>query len=441
MSIAMSPLIDETHDAAARSWVETADGHRDFPVQNLPFGIFSAPGHAPRGGVAIGESIVDLAALAGSGLLAGAAQQAAVAASAPTLNGLLAVGSVPRRALRRSLFRLLTSDGNRNAVERMLVGADSVTLHVPARIGGYTDFYAGIHHAINVGKLFRPTSPLLPNYKYVPIGYHGRASSIRLSGMAVKRPKGQRKHPSRDEPVFGPTERLDFELELGLWIGPGNRLGAPIPIASAAEHVAGLCLLNDWSARDLQAWEYQPLGPFLAKSFMTSISPWIITAEALAPFRVPQAARPEGDPEPLAYLFDDEDRRAGAYAIDFEVFIQTAQMRAQGLAPFGLSKTSATNLYWTVAQLVTHHTSNGCNLEPGDLLGTGTISSPDPSGYGSLIEITGNGARPVSLPSGETRGFLKDGDGITFSATARAKGRVPIGFGPCHALIEPGTAY
>jgi fumarylacetoacetase len=425
----MIPVIDETHDPRRMSWVESANGHADFPIQNLPFGVFSPPGGAPRAGVAIGDAILDLAGLVRTGLLPQDA--AADALLEATLNSFLALGGNPRRALRRRLSALLSEAEHRSVVEPLLHAAAACALHLPARIGDYTDFYAGIHHALNVGRLFRPDNPLLPNYKHVPIGYHGRASSIRVSGAEVRRPEGQIKAPGADTPGFGPTRRLDYELELGVWIGAGNRLGQPIPIARAEEHIAGLCLLNDWSARDIQAWEYRPLGPFLAKNFMTTISPWIVTAEALAPFRIAQLQRPAGDPAPLPYLWDEQDQAHGAYAIGLEAFIETAAMRVDGMAPHRLSRGSADVLYWTVAQLVTHHASGGCNLQPGDLLGTGTLSAAEPGGFGSLLEITAGGRNPVTLPSGETRTFLEDGDRLILAARAARDGFIPIGFGPC----------
>jgi fumarylacetoacetase len=307
-------------------------------------------------------------------------------------------------------------------------------LHLPAEVGDYTDFYAGIHHAMNVGRQFRPDNPLLPNYKYIPIGYHGRSSSVQASGAAVRRPHGQTKVPDAP-PEFGRTRRLDYEVELGVWIGSGNALGEPIDIASAHSHVAGFCLLNDWSARDVQAWEYQPLGPFLSKSFATTVSPWIVTAEALAPYRVPQPARPESDPKPLDYLWSAEDQARGAYAITLEASIRSAAMRESGMAAHRLSRASTTALYWTVGQIIAHHTSNGCNLRPGDLLGSGTISEPVITGYGSLLEITEGGRRPITLHSGETRCFLEDGDEVSLSAHASARGFVSIGFGQCSGTI------
>ena len=426
--------IDFTHDPALGSWVASAGGHGDFPVQNLPFGIFSPPGEGPRAGVAIGDMILDLRAAAAAGLLP---EECADPAGDATLNRLFALPAATRRALRQSLSRLLSDTAFAARVTPLLHPAESCALHLPMAIGDYSDFYVGIEHATNIGKLFRPDTPLLPNYKYVPIGYHGRASSIRPSGEPVVRPSGQRKAPDADAPVFGPTRRLDYELELGIWIGPGNPLGQPIPIGAAADHIAGFCLLNDWSARDFQAWEYQPLGPFLAKSFHSTISPWVVTAEALAPFRIAQPPRPEGDPRPLPYLWDEADQRGGALALRLGVALSTARMRAGGEAPYPLSRGPASNMYWTAAQIVTHHASNGCNLNPGDLLGTGTISAPTADGYGSLMELTRGAAEPVTLPNGETRTFLEDGDELILSARAEAEGRVPIGFGPCRATILP----
>jgi fumarylacetoacetase len=429
----MSSLLDETHDPERRSWVAGADGHADFPVQNLPFGVFSPAAQAPRAGVAIGDRILDLKAAADASLLTG---PAAAALAGSTLNALLALPAGDRAALRRRLSALLSDPANRDQVEPLLHDAAACTLHLPSAIGDYTDFYVGIHHANNVGRLFRPDNPLLPNYKYVPIGYHGRASSVRPSGVPVIRPRGQSKGPQADAPSFGPSQRLDYELELGVWIGPGNALGETIDIGDAGGHIAGFCLLNDWSARDLQAWEYQPLGPFLAKSFQTTISPWIVTAEALSPFRRAQPARPQGDPRPLDYLWDEGDQTLGALGIDLEVGLLTQRMREAGLPPHRISHGPASNMYWTVAQMVTHHASNGCNLNPGDLLGTGTISAPREDGYGSLLEITRGGAQPLTLPNGEVRTFLEDGDEVILSGAARADGRVPIGFGACRATVR-----
>ena len=427
----MNP-IDETHDPARKSWVESADGHPDFPVQNLPLGIFSPGNHAPRIGVAIGDMIMDL-----GGAGAFLPDRVTRTLGGATLNALMGLPAADRAAMRRRLSDLLTDETHRATVEPLLYRADECALHLPAAIGDYTDFYVGIHHATNVGGLFRPDNPLLPNYKYVPIGYHGRASSVRPTGVPVMRPNGQRKGPNDAEPSFGPARRLDYEMELGIWVGQGNALGHPIPIGEANQHIAGYCLLNDWSARDIQAWEYQPLGPFLAKNFHTTISPWVVTAEALAPFRVPQPARAAGDPAPLPYLFDEADQRNGAFAIELEVLLSTTAMRRQGIAPFTLSRGSATDMYWTMAQIVTHHASNGCNLQPGDLIGTGTISGPEKAAFGSLLELSRGGAEPIALPTAETRTFLEDGDEVILRATAKAEGRIPIGFGDCRAVILP----
>ncbi|MGN6356494.1 MAG: fumarylacetoacetase [Novosphingobium sp.] len=424
--------IDETHDPALTSWAPGAAGHPEFPVQNLPYGLFSPAGGEPRIGVAIGDGVLDLRACAERGLLP---EPAAPAACAATLNALLALPVAARRTLRTLLSRLLTDEAHRATLAPLIHAAAACTLHVPARIGDYTDFYVGIHHANNVGRQFRPDNPLLPNYKYVPIGYHGRASSIRTSGVPLVRPKGQRKAPDAAAPIYAPTARLDYELELGVWIGAGNELGEPIGIAEASDHIGGFCLLNDWSARDLQAWEYQPLGPFLAKNFHTTISPWVITPEALAPFRQAQPARPEGDPAPLPYLFDADDQAHGALALTLEVFLSTARMRKEGLAPHRLSRGPASNMYWTVNQIVAHHASNGCNLQPGDLLGSGTISAPTRDGFGSLMELTIGGKEPLALPGGEARGFLEDGDELILQATASRDGFVSIGFGDCRAIV------
>lgn len=423
--------IDQTHDPELRSWVASADGHPDWPVQNLPLGIFSTGGTAPRPGIAIGDHVLDLGEIAA--LLP---DRVGRAIAGTTLNAVFALPKEERVALRRRLSELLTDNRYRAAVEPALEPMEACTLHLPAAIGDYTDFYVGIHHAANVGALFRPDSPLLPNYKWVPIGYHGRASSVRVSGTPVVRPNGQRKGPDDETPSFGPSRRLDHELELGVWIGPGNELGRPIPIGEAATHIAGFSLLNDWSARDLQAWEYQPLGPFLAKNFLTSVSPWVVTAEALAPFRTAQPPRPEGDPGPLPYLWDDGDQAAGALGIELEVLLLTPTMRAAGAAPHRLSHGPATAMYWTVAQMIAHHTSGGCDLRPGDLLGTGTISQARDDGLGSLLEITRGGKAPVELPGGETRTFLEDGDELILRGQAKAEGYRSIGLGECRGVVH-----
>lgn len=425
---------DETHDPALPCWVEGAADHADFPIQNLPFGIFSPRSGNARIGVAIGDRILDIAACAAAGLLPDPVRRIG---RDRTLNRLMAIAPCERRQLRRFVSTLLSRGVYRSLVEPMLHDASDCALHLPMQVGDYTDFYVGIHHATNVGRLLRPDNPLLPNYRHIPIAYHGRASSVRVSGDAVVRPSGQRRDADAAAPVYAPTCRLDYELEMGVWIGAGNAPGDPIAIGRAHQHIAGLCLLNDWSARDFQAWEYQPLGPFLAKSFHTSVSPWIVTTEALAPFRVRQPDRDPGDPAPLPYLNDADDRGHGAYAIMLEASILTAAMRARGDAPCRLASGPATSMYWTVGQMVAHHASNGCNLNPGDLLGTGTLSAPSRDGLGSLMELTENGRLPVCLPNGEERTFLQDGDEVILSAKASAPGFAPIGFGVCRAVVQP----
>jgi fumarylacetoacetase len=385
--------------------------------------------------VAIGDAILDIAAIAE--LLEGEGRKAALLAGQTTLNDLLDAGNGALRALRHALFGLLTDPAKEAAARPLLHKAADCALHLPVKINDYTDFYTGINHAVNVGRLFRPDNPLLPNYKYVPIGYHGRSSSIRLSGVDVVRPNGQTKAPDTDAPSFGACRRLDYELEMAIWVGQGNDLGKPISIAQAADHIAGISILNDWSARDIQAWEYQPLGPFLAKNFHTSISPWIVTMDALAPYRTAQPARGEGDPAPLPYLLDEADQKRGAFGVTMEVHIRTVKMREAGDAPYRLSSGSMTAMYWTVAQLVAHHASNGCNLAPGDLLGTGTLSGADAGSRGSLLELSVGGKQPLALVNGEMRSFLEDGDELIITAYAQAPGFARIGFGECRGVILP----
>ncbi|WP_417778483.1 fumarylacetoacetase [Stutzerimonas xanthomarina] len=425
-----------------RSWVESANGHSDFSLANLPLGVFSRDGDEPRGGVAIGDYILDLRAACDAGVFDGQARDAAEAASGSSLNTLFALGASARKALRGALMDLLAEgSAQRERLqgmgESLLQPMDRCQMHLPAKVGDYTDFYVGIHHANNVGKLFRPDNPLLPNYKYVPIGYHGRASTVDVSGATVKRPNGQTMPPGATEPSFGPSKRLDHELELGIWIGPGNARGESIPIDEASSHVAGFCLLNDWSARDLQAWEYQPLGPFLSKSFATSVSPWVVTPEALEPFRCAQPARAEGDPQPLPYLFDEQDQQQGALDIELEVLLLTAAMRDKGQPAQRIALSSTKNMYWTVAQMVAHHSVNGCSLQPGDLFGSGTLSGSSADSLGSLLEITQGGKQPLELSSGETRTFLEDGDEIILKARCRRDGQASIGFGECRGRVTP----
>lgn len=426
-------MIDHTHAPEARSWVEGADAHADFPVQNLPLGVYSTDDGAPRIGTAIGDHVLDLTGLAHHLPMA-----VRTALAQPTLNPLFALPTGDRRALRHALFALLTSDGMRLRVLPFLRPAHECTLHLPFRIGDYTDFYVGIHHATNIGKLFRPDNPLLPNYKHVPIGYHGRASSVRVSGTPITRPHGQIMPSGAAAPIHVPCRRLDYELELGLWIAGDNDPGLPVPIAQARDRIGGLCLLNDWSARDIQAWEYQPLGPFLAKNFGTTVSPWVITAEALAPFRVMPPARPAGDPTPLPYLFDAQDQTDGALSLSLDVALSTATMRRKGMAPYRLSQAnSASAMYWTPAQIVAHHASGGCDLHPGDLIGTGTLSGPSAGSEGSLMELSHGGKAPIALPDGEYRTFLEDGDEVSLSARAERTGWRTIGFGVCRGTILP----
>ncbi|CAN1598056.1 fumarylacetoacetase [Pseudomonas mediterranea] len=429
-----------TQVSPARSWVASANGHADFPLQNLPLGVFSVGGGAPRSGVAIGDHVFDLQAALQAGLFDGAAREAVEAMRDGQLNAFFELGRNARVALRERLQALLGEDSaQREQIlaqgAKMLPQAADCQMHLPAKINDYTDFYVGIEHAQNVGKLFRPDNPLLPNYKYVPIGYHGRASTIRPSGTDVRRPKGQTLPVGQSEPTFGPCARLDYELELGIWIGKGNALGEPIAIGDAADHIGGFCLLNDWSARDIQAWEYQPLGPFLSKSFLTSISPWVVTAEALEPFRRPQPARPAGDPQPLPYLLDKRDQDGGAFDIELEVLLLTEAMREQNLPAHRLTLSNTRYMYWTVAQMVAHHSVNGCQLQAGDLFGSGTLSGPESGQFGSLLEITEGGKKPIELASGEVRKFLEDGDEIILRARCSREDVASIGFGECRGKI------
>ncbi|HEY6439691.1 MAG TPA: fumarylacetoacetase [Acetobacteraceae bacterium] len=429
-------MIDATHDPTRLSWVASANGHTEFPIQNLPFGIFSMLGDKPRGGVAIGDGILDISAALNAGLFSGVARDAAEAAAGPELNPLLALPASARRALRQRLSDILAANSDaRGSASRLLHDAAACTLHLPAHVGDYTDFFAGIHHARKGGQISRPDNPLMPNYKYVPVAYHSRASSVRPSGEDVRRPNGQRRLPDDAAPTFGPCRNLDYELELGVWIGHGNRQDEAIPIAEAAQHIAGFCLLNDWSARDIQSWESQPLGPFLGKSFRTSVSPWIITTEALEPFRIAQPARPDGDPAPLPHLLDVADQAHGALDIDCEVFLSTPAMRAAGIEPHRMCRSNTRELYWTVAQMVAHHASNGCNLRPGDLFGSGTVSGTDANGIGCLLEMTFGGRDPITLANGETRRYLQDDDEVIFRARCRRPDAVTIGFGECRGKI------
>ena len=436
-------MLDETHDAGLRSWLDAANAPGcDFPVQNLPFAVFRRRGRneAFRGGVALGDRIIDLAALAAAGLLQGEAQRAAEAGAQSRLNALMGLGPAAWSALRLGLSRALRAGSAlQPVIEPLLVPQAEAEYDVPARIGDYTDFYTSVHHATQIGRLFRPDNPLLPNYKWVPIGYHGRSSSIVVSGHGFHRPVGQTMPPGAAQPTVGPSKRLDIELELGIFVGAGNALGEPIPIGQAESHVFGLCLLNDWSARDIQAWEYQPLGPFLAKNFATTVSPWVVTLEALAPYRVP-FMRPAEDPQPLAYLDSPENRSRGALDIRLEVGLQTPRMREAGVAAATICRTSYRHAYWTLAQLLAHHTVNGCNLQPGDLLGSGTLSGPTPGEAGALIELTAGGKQPLTLPGGEQRVFLEDGDTVILRGWCEAPGAARIGLGECVGTVLPARA-
>jgi fumarylacetoacetase len=444
----MNCPIGETHNPQLRSWVESAnDRDSDFPIQNLPFGVFqnSDPEGRSSIGVAIGEYVLDLRQAGSSPEFQQLSSATLEALSPNTLNRFMGLGQSAWSELRLVLSRTLRVDqpgwqNNRATLEPFLVPIERVVMELPATIGDYTDFYASIHHATRVGRLFRPDNPLLPNYKYVPIGYHGRASSIVASGTEIARPCGQVKPGDRDVPAFRPTQALDYELELAWFVGPGNPLGSSIPVRQAESHIFGFCLLNDWSARDIQSWEYQPLGPFLSKSFGTTISPWIVTAEALAPFRAPAASREPPDPGPLPYLQSESNGNSGGFDITLEVFIRSERMRAERMSPVRISRSNLQDLYWTPAQLTAHHTGNGCNLRPGDLLATGTVSGPQPDAAGCLLELTRGGANPVLLPNGETRKFLEDGDEVIMVAFAERQGFTHIGFGECRGRIAPGTA-
>jgi fumarylacetoacetase len=432
--------LDETHDARARSWLDSANQEGgDFPIQNLPFAVFRRRGssEAFRCGVAIGDQIVDLAALAGLAQFEEPAAQGMRAASQASLNSLMQLGPQVSAALRRTLFGgLLHGSAQEETVRLCLVAQAEAEYSLPAQIGDYTDFYTSIYHATAVGRMMRPDNPLLPNYRWVPIGYHGRSSSIGVSGQTFHRPRGQRLPPGATAPVVGPSTRIDYELELGVFVGEGNSRGAPIAMADAESHVFGLCLLNDWSARDLQAWEYQPLGPFLAKNFATTISPWVVTLQALAPFRVP-FTRPAGAAPPLPYLDSSRNREAGAIDIRLEVLIESAAMRDRHESAHRLSSTSFRHAYWTVAQLLAHHTSNGCDLRAGDLLGTGTQSGPTSAEAGSLLELSAGGSQRVQIAAGEYRTFLEDGDAVIFRGWCERSGAVRIGFGEVSGRLLP----
>jgi len=437
-------MSDETHDPNRRSWVESAnDPASDFPIQNLPFGVFRRRegGDAARVGVAIGDQIVDVSACASAGFLASEASLAAERCSQPRLNDLMMLGRSAATTLRRALSVFLDAGVQHDADRsRVLVSMRDAEMLLPARIGDYTDFYASIEHATNVGSMFRPDNPLLPNYKWVPIGYHGRASSIVVSGTNIRRPLGQTRDGTNGAPTFGPSRRLDYELEVGAFIGVGNALGTPIAIDDVDDHLFGVCLLNDWSARDIQTWEYQPLGPFLAKNFASTISPWVVTIDALDPFRAPARSRAADDPQPLPYLASSRNATAGAFEITLEVSLLSSAMRTAGMTPFVVSVSEFANMYWTIGQMVTHHASNGCNFVPGDLLGSGTVSGASKDSRGCLLERTWRGTEPLQLPTGETRSFLEDGDEVIIRGFCDRDGVRRIGLGECRGLVLPAIA-
>ena len=432
--------LNETHDPKLRSWVaaaNAADGN--FPIQNLPFGVFRRKGSDEpfRGGLAIGDQIVDLAAA--RALFEGAAAEAAAACAGSTLNTFMAMGPRYWSALRLALSRGLREGAPQAAkFQPHLVPQALAEYALAAAIGDFTDFYASVHHATTVGRMFRPDNPLMPNYRWVPIAYHGRSSSIFVSGHRFYRPVGQTKAPDATAPTFGPSKRLDYELELGIFVGPGNTPGSRVPLEEAESHVFGLCVLNDWSARDIQAWEYQPLGPFLAKNFASTVSPWIVTLEALEPFRCPWT-RDASEPQPRPYLDSPDNRERGALDVELEVCLETAKARAQGKGEMRLSQGNFRHAYWSAFQMLAHHASNGCNLQPGDLLGTGTQSGPDPKDVGSMLELTSGGKSPVTLPTGETRSFIEDGDTVIMRAWCARPGYPRIGFGDCAATVEPAV--
>jgi fumarylacetoacetase len=436
--------LDETHDPARRSFIETAnDPSGDFPIQNLPFGIFSRDQNTAPG-VAIGDQILDLRAAHRLGLLPPEIPESVVAQS--SLDDLFSLGREPLRGLRRRIAAALDVGASgqtaRDHAEKLFAGMSACTLHRPTSVPNYTDFYAGIHHARAAGALLTPENPLPANYKWVPIAYHGRASSVQVGAGTVRRPVGQRPPAEAGGvPGFGPCDRLDFELEMGFYMVGGNPLGRPIPVADAEQQIVGFSLLNDWSARDVQRWEMFPLGPFLSKSFATSVSPWVVTADALAPFRVSAMPRPEGDPMPLDYLLDNDDQARGGLDIDLRVLLSTERMRKVNEPPVEILTSNARYLYWTPAQMVAHQTVNGCNLQPGDLLGTGTISGPSDAELSSMLELTVAGSRPVALPNGEIRSFLLDGDEVTFRGRCQRSGFASIGFGACIGTVSEANGY
>lgn len=435
--------LNETHDPQLKSWILSAnDGVTDFPIQNLPFASFRPKGAKDgyRIGVAIGDQILDLKHALANKLLSFSSDQIKAALSQSKLNDFMALGMNDWSLVRRTLSEALKADApQKDALAACLVAEDTAEFTTPCHIPDYTDFYASVHHATNIGVLFRPDNPLLPNYKWLPIGYHGRASSIDVSGQSFPRPKGQTKAPDAAEPSFGPCKRMDFELEMGILIGQGTQLGDSLSIDEAENHIFGMCLFNDWSARDIQAWEYQPLGPFLAKSFASTMSPWIVTMEALAPFRA-DFSRPAADPQPMDYLSSADNTKTGGLDIKLDVLLQTDQMKKSSLPAESLATSNMKYSYWTIAQMVTHHTVGGCNLQPGDLMATGTMSGPDNHEACAMIELTKGGKEPITLKSGETRTFLEDGDTVVIIGHCTADGAARIGFGSSVGTLLPARA-
>ena len=442
----MTYEINETHDQNLKSWIESANApDTDFPIQNLPFCVFTRGGTYEniRIGVAIGDYVLDVYACYECCLFDDESFNIAVSAENYCLDhSVMRKNSDLQKAFRKRLTKILSEGADEETqknVKRNLIPVTEAEFFVPAHIGDYTDFYCSIYHAMNVGKLFRPDNPLMPNYKWIPIGYHGRASSIVISGEDVVRPKGQNHSKEDAPPVYIPSKALDYEMEVGFFVGKGNNLGETIDIKDAEEHIFGLCLVNDWSARDIQGWEYQPLGPFLGKSFATTVSPFVVTMEALAPFRVPAFERDADDPKPLDYLANEQNEKLGGLDIKLEVYIQTEKMRSENIEPFLLSRSNLKDLYWTIGQMLTHHASNGCNLQTGDLMATGTVSGKEDSERGCLLEMTKRGAEPVELPSGETRKFLEDGDEIIMKGFCEREGFRRIGFGECRGKVIPAN--
>ncbi|NIM19223.1 MAG: fumarylacetoacetase [Candidatus Latescibacteria bacterium] len=440
--------MNDTHDPKRRSWVESAnDPECDFPIQNLPFGVFRRSGsdEPPRAGVAIGDWVLDITACLKKGMFDNKARVAAKACSAVLLNSLMALGKDYWSAIREQISELLREDSSfsrerRADIEGCLIPMSGIEPLLPVHIGDYTDFYASISHATNVESMFRPQTPLPPNYKYIPVAYHGRASSIILSGTPVQRPLGQWLHEKTDTPSFGPSERLDYEIEIGFYIGPGNALGEAVDIDMAEDHIFGFCIVNDWSARDIQAWEYQPLGPFLGKSFATTISPWIVTLEALEPFRTKPFNRPRSFPVLMPYLTSSVKNELGGIHLTLEVYLSSQTMREEKCDPFLVSRGNLKDMYWTVAQMLAHHTINGCNLRTGDLLASGTVSGSEKDTMGCLLELTWGGKEPVKLPTGERRRFLEDGDEVIMRAYCERSGKARIGFGECRGMVLPADS-